>query len=251
MKQNCRKLAAFILVMTIVIASPGSVSAEMEESSKTGTGKVEGVVNTDVYQVVLPTVSEHTFDFIIDPTKMIEQTNGVRYGGKTFEKNSTLFFRRTDKEKKEDYSSVSNPITIINKSSIPIDVSMNVSMPSSLLSGIQLSEDKDFKGNSDASLYMAVVNGNHITPVGVNGVSIATTLDAAPKDAFEYIYNKERGKYAYVLKKSLDSSIFSTYSFQITGAANENGDWSEFAEASPQIRVTWKITQKNGMQEKH
>lgn len=251
MKWNCRKLAAYALTATMVLASSISVSAEMEEESKTGAGKVEGIVDTDVYQVVLPTVSDHTFDFIIDPMKMIDRTNGAKYGDKTFEKNATFFFRRTDKGKREDYSSISNPITIINKSSIPVDVSMNVSVPSSSLDGIRLSEDKEFKGNSDASLYIAVMNGDKITPVGVNGLSIDTTLGAVPKDAYEYNYNKERGKYTYALKKNLDSSIFSACSFQIAGAANENGDWSEFAEASPQIRIVWKITEKKEIQEEH
>lgn len=244
MKWNCRKLTAFTLIMAMVIASPMSVSAEMEEGSKTGSGRVEGVVNTDVYQVVLPTVSDHTFDFIIDPQELISQTDGAGYGGKTFEEGATLFFRRTDKVAKEDYSSISNPITITNRGSAPIDVSLNVRLSSSSLGGIRMTDDKEFKGDTSASLYIAVVDGENIMPVGTKGVSIYTTLGAAPKDAFEYGYNKEKGRYTYTLKKNVDSSVFSTRSFRITGAANRNGDWSRFTEASPEMRISWKITEK-------
>lgn len=244
MKWNCRKLTALALVMTMVMASPMSVSAEMEEGSKTGSGRVEGIVNTDVYQVVLPTVSNQTFNFIIDPLELINQTDGAGYGGKTFEADSTLFFRRTDSGAKEDYSSASNPITITNRGSAPIEVSLNVSMISSSLGGIRMTDDREFKGDTGASLYMAVADGDHIMPVGTRGVSVKTTLDAAPKEAFEYGYNKEKGRYTYALKKNMDSGVFSTRSFQITGAANKNGDWSDFTEASPEIKISWKITEK-------
>lgn len=244
MKWNCRKFVAFTLATAIVMASPMSVSAEMEEGSKTGSGRVEGNVNTDVYQVVLPTVSDHTFNFIIDPQQLINQTDGAGYGGKTFETDTTLFFRRTDKEANEDYSSTSNPITITNRGSVPIDISLNVKMSSSSLGGIRMTDDREFQGDTTASLYLAVVDGENILPVDTNGVSINTTLEAAPEDAFEYGYNKEKGRYTYTLKKSVDKSVLSTRSFRITGASNKNGDWSKFTEASPEIKISWKITEK-------
>lgn len=242
MKWNVRKLTAFALVMAI--ASPISVSAGMDEGNEIGTGKVEGIVDKDVYQVVLPTVSSHTFDFIIDPEELINQTGGAGYKGKTFEADATLFFRRTDNGAREDYSNTSNPITIINKGSTPIDVSLEVRMLPSSLGGIRMTKDRDFKGDTSTSLYLAVVDGNNVMPVGTDGVSIDTTLEAAPKDAFEYGYDKERGKYTYTLKKNLDNNIFAARSFQITGAANENGSWSEFTKVSPKMTVSWKIMEK-------
>lgn len=251
MRWNCRKLTAFTLAMAMVMISPMSVSAEMEEGSDVGIGKVEGNVNTDVYQVVLPTVSKHTFDFIIDPLGLINQTDGAGYGGKTFEKDSTLFFRRTDRGKKEDYSSTSNPIMITNRGSIPIDVSLNVRMSASSLGGIRMTKDEEFVGDTSASLYMAVVDGEEIMPIGIDGVSLYTTLDAAPEEAFEYGYDKEKGRYTYELKKNVDDSVFSTHEFQITGAANGKGDWSQFVEMSPKISISWKITRKEGLAERN
>ena len=197
MKRNCRMLAAFILAAAMITASDISVHAEIEEGSGTGIGKVEGIVETDVYQVVLPTVSNHTFNFIIDPLELINQTEGAGYNGKTFEKGSTLFFHRTGKGKKEDYSSVSNPITITNRGSVPIDVSLNVRIPSSSLDGIKMTSDGGFKNDTSASLYMAVLDGENVIPIGTDGMSINKTLDAVPEEAFEYGYNKEKGKYTY------------------------------------------------------
>lgn len=244
MKRTCRSFAAFTLTLAMVLTPLMSVSAETEEGGGTGTGRVEGCVETDVYQVILPTVSSHTFDFIIDPLGLISQTNGAGYNGKTFEKESTLFFRRTDKEKKTDYSSISNPITITNRGSIPIDVSLRVRMDPSSLAGIRMTADREFAGDNSASLYMAVLDGEKTMPVGMDGVDITATLDAAPEAAFEYGYDKERGRYTYELKKNLNVTELPARSFQITGEANGKGNWSQYTEAVPKIKIAWEITRK-------
>lgn len=245
MKLDCRKsFTAFSLAaaMTLVLAIP--TFAEIEEGSDIGIGKVEGSVPTDVYQVVLPTVGSHTFDFILDPLELIEQTDGARYGGKTFEKSSTLFFRRMDGRAKEDYSSTSDPITITNKGSIPVDVSLNVRMLPSSLGGIQMTNDREFTGDKSASMYMALLDGENIMPIGKEGVDINTTLAAAPEGTFEYGYDKMKGKYTYKLKKDLSGIVFDTRSFQITGAVNKKGKWYQFEDVSPKITISWKITQE-------
>lgn len=244
MRWNCRKITAFALVTAIVIASAMSVSAEMETGSEMGIGRVEGTVNTDVYQVVLPTVGSHTFDFIMDPLELINQTDGAAYGGKTFEKDATLFFRNTDKGAKEDYSSISSPIIVKNRGSIPVEVSLNVSVDAASLGGIRMTSDRNFKGDTSASLYMAVVDGEEILPLGSDGVSITATLDPVPKQLFEYGYNKENKKYTYTLKKELSDDVFSARAFRLTGAVNRKGNWFELAEVSPEIRISWRITEK-------
>lgn len=245
MKLDCGKFfTAFTLAAAMVMVSPVSVFAEVEEGSNTGIGKVEGSVRADVYQVVLPTADSHTFDFIIDPLELINQTDGARYGGKSFEKGSTLFFRRTDGEAKEDYSSTSNPITITNKGSVPVDVSLNVRMLPASLGGIRMTNDREFADDTGASLYMAVLDGENIMPIGIDGVKINTTLAAAPEGAFEYGFDKIKGKYTYKLKKDLNEVTFDTRSFRITGAVNRKGKWQQLEDVSPKIVISWKITQK-------
>lgn len=48
----------------------------------------------------------------MDPQRLIDKTDGAAYDGKTFEKGSTLFFKRMDSEVDEDYSSTSDAIMI-------------------------------------------------------------------------------------------------------------------------------------------
>ena len=64
------------------------------------------------------------FDFILDPQELIYKTNASAYDGQTFEEGATLFFKRSDGEVLENYSSTSDAVTITNMGSTPIDVSI-------------------------------------------------------------------------------------------------------------------------------
>lgn len=93
MKRRSRKFAAFAMAAAMAVGFPVSVSAEElgHGDEKTGIGEVEGSVKQDIYQVVLPTVTEDMFNFIIDPQGLINKTDGAAYDGKSFEEGGTLF----------------------------------------------------------------------------------------------------------------------------------------------------------------
>nr|WP_302167741.1 hypothetical protein [uncultured Schaedlerella sp.] len=212
--------------------------------NETGIGEVEGSVETDIYQVVLPTIEKSAFDFIIDPQGLINKTNGAAYDGKTFEDNSTLFFKRTDGKVKEDYSNTSDVMTIKNMGSKEIDVSLHISVTPESLGGIQLTGDREFTNDKNASLYLALVDGKNIVPIGPDGIDMDVTISAAPEEAYEYGYDSEKDQYTYQLKADHSGIEFGSYSFQLTGAANGNGDWSKLTKVKPQIQVSWKIVSK-------
>lgn len=248
MGSKFRKFTASVMAAVMVMASPMSVWAEeLGEGNETGVGEVEGSVETDIYQVVLPIVNANTFDFIIDPQRLINKTNGAAYEGKTFEENSTLFFKRTDGKVSEDYSSTSDVITITNMGSNAIDVSLNISIVPESLGGIKLTGDREFSNDKSASIYLALVDGENVVPIGPDGITMDVTVGAAPEEAYEYGYDRELGQYTYQLRENNSDIEFGSYSFQITGAANGNGDWSELTGAKPQISVAWKIVSKEEM----
>lgn len=211
------------------------------EGNQTGVGEVEGSVETDIYQVVLPTVGNSAFDFIIDPQGLINKTNGAAYDGKKFEENSTLFFKRTDGKVIEDYSSTSDEIKITNMGSNDIDVSLHISVSPESLGGIQLTGDREFRDDTSASIYLALVDGQNVVPIGSDGIDMDVKVSAAPEEAYEYGYDREHGEYTYQLRENNSGIEFGSYSFQITGAANGKGDWSKLTKAKPQISVAWKI----------
>ncbi|EOS68734.1 hypothetical protein C817_05892, partial [Dorea sp. 5-2] len=77
---------------------------------------------------------------------------------------------------------------------------------------------------------------------GKDGVTRDIIIDAAPEDAYEYGYDSERKEYTYQMKEDVSGIEFPSYSFQLTGASNGNGDWSEFTKETPKLTVSWKIT---------
>lgn len=238
-----KKCSAFVLTAVMVVGIPMSISAEEpgQGDEKTGTGEVEGTVRQDIYQVELPTATDDMFDFIIDPQGLINKTNGAAYEGKTFEEGGTLFFSRRDEEAKTDYSSMSDAITITNKSSMAIDVSVEVSISEDSLGGIKLTDDKEFTDDKDASLYLALTDGENVIPLSTDGVAMNVSVDAAPAEAYEYRYDSERELYTYGMKDDLSGVEFPQYSFRLVGASNGNGDWSELTGEVPEIRVAWRI----------
>lgn len=242
MKRKSKIIFAFLL--NIIILGNYSIlifAEELGEGDVVGKGEIEGCVQEDIYKVVLPTVAEDTFDFIIDPQGLINRTNGAAYGDKRFEENSTLFFRRKDGEVQEDYSNKSDEINIINMSSVAINIAVDISISETSLDGILLTDDREFIDDNNASLYMALVDGEDEIPILEEGISFDVTVDAAPEGAYEYSYNSEKDEYTYKLKQDNNEVEFDEYSFQLTGAANRNGDWSQLIGKVPEINVTWKI----------
>ncbi len=254
MKRNFRKCAALALSLTLAMCAPISAVAdemgqdgfaatdEAGRAGSAGIGQMAKVKKQDVYQVLLPTDVNGIFDFMIDPQKLIEETNAAAYGGKSFEKGATVFFHRMDGRSAEEYTSSSDQVTIINRSTVPVDIMVNVSISPESLGGITMTGDRTFAGDTGASLYMALTDGENTVPVGTGDSWIRTTIPAAPEEAFEYIYDQERGEYNRGLKQDLNGIQFPEYSFQLVGAANEKGDWASLGKASPLVNVTWKVT---------
>lgn len=241
MKRCFRRLMMFLSICAMLHLSISSRAEEPLQASTTGNGQIEGIVQPYVYQVVLPTYVDGCFDFIMDPQRLIEETNGAAYNGSSFEKGATVFFKRTDGRAEEDYSSSSDHMVVMNRSNVPIEVSVSVSISKESLGGISMTGDRTFAADTGASLYMALTDGENTVPVEESGACIQVTLPAAPEEAFEYVYDQESGNYAYGLKEDLSGIPFPEYSFWLTGAVNESEDWALIGKASLQISTTWKV----------
>lgn len=244
-KKSVKRYMALIIVAAMILSLSTDVSAEdLSQNSDSDINQLTAGVETDIYQVVMPTNTDGIFDFILDPQGLINETNGALHGGKNFEKDCTVFFRRSDGKVKEDYSCKSDSVTITNKSTMPVEVSLDVKIDPNSLEGIKMTEDSKFKKDKSASLYLAVVDGKEEIPVGKDGVTICKNIDAAPDGAYGYDYDVGKEEYTYGLRKNIDNITFDEYSFQITGAANKKGDWTEIGDSIPKIVVTWKVKPK-------
>ncbi len=242
--KNYKKIAAGLLAATMVVSS--SMVAFADEGSTTGAGELEGTVSTDVFNVALPVIpedgSDTTFDFILDPEGLIKATNAEKYESATFGEG-TLFFANESKDNEGNsfytYSNTSDALTITNYSSIAVDVSLSAAV--SEAEDITLTKDSTFKDDTSASIYLAITDGTNTEAITDDGASVNTKMDAAGEGAYSIEWNSEEEKYEYQLDETNDE-LFSTYSFQLTGASNSAGDWSGLADIAPSVEVVWNVT---------
>jgi hypothetical protein len=269
MKRMGKKLVAGTLCATMVLGSTMAVFAgDPDESestaanSLTGTGAVEGTVSEDVFSVELPTVAADatTFNFILDPEGLIAKSgnNGkTSYQGKTFEDNATLFFANTATGAAKNYSSTSDALTATNKGTKTANVTITATLKN--LGDIKVSDNSAFtvttgegdeaetKNSTDASIYLAIKDSATSPNVAAvdpktNVATLTGTLAGADKSKFMVKYNATDSKYEFVFDSDTNADYtFPTYSFQLTGAANSKGDWSELTDAAPTVEVTWKF----------
>lgn len=196
----------------------GKATASQPDSTEAGT---EQEAKRGIFQVIFPSDTEHVFDFIMDPQKLISQTDAAAYEGGVFEEDATLFFRRRDGGVPEDYSSSSDALVITNAGTADVDLTVTASISMDSMEGIALTGDREFTDDTGASLYLALTDGEHTAAIDEKeGASICTALKGA----------------------SAESGTVSEYRFWLTGAVNENGDWSAVESAVPKVTVTWNVT---------
>ncbi len=195
---------------------------------------------SDVFQVELPTDSGTTFNYILDPTGVIKETNAAKYEGATFAENATVFFANaaTTEGGATSYSATSDAIKAVNKSTMDVQIKVKASVAAA--SGITMSSTDTFdSADTTAGLYLALKDNdtnNADTAITTSGVELTSTI-AALDDAYETKYVD--GKYVKQLKA--DATGFEEYSFQLTGTCNPNGKWTGLTETPPEVNVVWSI----------
>lgn len=235
---NYKRILAVGLAASMVMGS--SVVAFAAEGTGTGSGSLDVVEKSDVFQVELPTDSGTTFNYILDPTGVIKETNAAKYEGATFAENATVFFANaaTTEGGATSYSATSDAIKAVNKSTMDVQIKVKASVAAA--SGITMSSTDTFdSADTTAGLYLALKDNdtnNADTAITTSGVELTSTI-AALDDAYETKYVD--GKYVKQLKA--DATGFEEYSFQLTGTCNPNGKWTGLTETPPEVNVVWSI----------
>lgn len=171
---------------------------------------------SDVISIELPVMEEagSAFDFIMDPQGLINATNAVKYGGRSFEPGATIYFENRSGE--YDFSHMSDWVNITNRGSVPVRVTIKAQMQN--VSDVIMAENEAFNDEKAKQIYLAIVDSQGNTyPLAADGtVVVQTEIDAVREDAY------------------------SCYMFRLTGACNSKGDWHTL-KVKPHIVVEWKI----------
>lgn len=236
--RNYKRILAVGLAAAMVMGS--SAVAFAAEGAGSGTGSLDIVEKSDVFDVVLPLDSGTTFNYILDPTGVIKATGAEKYSGATFADGKTVFFANaaTTEGGSVSYSDTSDAIKAENKSTM--DVTIKVSAKVAAVEGITMANSATFdSADTSASLYLALKDDNASNTdkaITTDGVEVTSTIEALD-DAYETKY--EDGK--YVKKLKTDATGFKTYSFQLTGACNPKGEWTGLTETPPAVSLVWSI----------
>lgn len=239
-----RKIAALVMAIAMLLGLSSPIYATEEEFPDVET---QTFVVNDVFSVALPVISRNStvFDFIMDPQSVIEKTGAARYEPGTHFEWNTLYFANTNEDGSlRGYSGMSDPLTITNRSSMAVDVTLEAWLD--LPEGVTLSADPFFEGETSPSIYLALTDGWNTVPITSIGALLTMTVPGAP-DAYELVYDilDDTQVYYYELTEEAMSEYydgFPTYSFALVGACNPNADWEGLEWITPSVTVMWTVT---------
>lgn len=265
-------LAASMVLGNSVTAFATAVSyndAKVSPVKGTATGKAsfEGYVNEDIFVVEVPTVAaptDNTFDFIMDPQRLIEQTSGNKYStSNTNDANrngistdsisygSLYFANRDNAGTVSQLSTSSNYLTVRNKGSRDVTIGLKATVKN--MGAVELSSNANVSDNENPSIYLAMqgadLSGNVAATQAIETVSQGASLSTRVSgcDSSYIISVNSKNEYEYVVSDP-DSVSYAGYGFRLTGACG-GGDYTDWTAvgtamktAVPKVTVTWDIT---------
>lgn len=264
-------IAALIAMTTVMssmsmmaFADEGPVVTTTNPSVKSGgtsgTGEVEGIIDTEVFDVVLPTVAENatTFNFILDPQGLLAATNGAAHSNASFASGKYLFFANAATGGGSvTYSDSSDVLTAYNLSNE--DVTLTVKGTVTNADGITFTKDAPLDDKAQIQLKIAGTSDAFFeTKDDVTTATLTETIAAVTptKDSSTdptFVVSYSGGKYSYALDSTIkDNKAYenapevSKATFKLTGAASKNDDgkaWAAIEESgtTPKVDLTWEI----------
>lgn len=216
-----------------------SISLESDVDDSESTRVVQETVEVekpDYLNMTLPVIDKRqkVFDFIVDPSQVINATDAVAYDGAKFEEGS-FFFKNSEGE--YNYSTHSDKLKVENRSSVPLEV--NITLEATGFDGVVFSQQKDFSDDT-AYVYIAIEDsdGNEI-PVDENGIAAMTCIvPAAFEPEYVPVSDEETGE-VHLEMEQIEENVVE-YLFGITGACNNNEDWAN-VQNTMTICVTWEV----------
>lgn len=230
-------MAAMVLTPASVFADDSAEGATSGEGTIYGTGDLEDYVSKEVFRISLPTVS--STDFTIDTQGLLHVASANDY---KVEKGAIYFTNAPAVSgDSSTYSSTSDPIEIINKSSFPIDVDVTVKVTPP--TGLTMVEEESALDSATApSLYLAMKEEKDESATALkSGTNEAATktLDGVAEGEDGYVMSVSGDEYSYKLSDTFDVSKAARASYTLTGACDQAADWTALKDESVATETVW------------
>jgi len=237
---NTKKILAAALAATMVFGSSISVFADdpVTSGGSDGAGKSEGHLEKKVINVDLPTIAEGAtpFSYTMDPERLISATSGAKHSGATFpaaEGDTGVYFLTAA----NTYANKSNTLTVTNKSSC--DVTLSVKVKTTASDGgkdIALAESSTVATTGDPNLYLGLKVGDETTVVSATEQTITANIAGIPGNFETKVDN---GAYAYAAKS--DATGWKTIDISMEGAVSNLPIAAD--ATAPTVNVTWSYAE--------
>lgn len=239
-----KKTAAMVLAAAMVITVAPNVNAAGQSGSVTGDSYMEGVMPTDVVDVVLPTVTNDTYKFILDPADLLSRydANSSKYT------KSSVYFTNAG----GTYTGTSDIATATNKSTCDVVLGVDVSVANVATNPVTFTDSASVATGTDRNLYIGLVPtakgtvADNATPEagalkdakakavtnGTTGTSFLLTGTTNNFDVKQTADANTTSGHAYNYVAKTTGATWTTAGFALTGACNTGADWSAFNTAS-------------------
>lgn len=239
---------ATVMAVTLTPVSVNAASGE-QSSSSTGSSVMEGVLPSDVVDVVLPTITDGTYDFVLDPANLLSQYDPNK--DTKYPTASSLYFANASGTN----SDTSDIATCVNKSSTQIVLSVEVNVTNVKANPVNFTSKDDVEADTEKNVFLGLVpttkgtvvgdgtptegtaTTDQTVAVGATGTARAFFLMDGSTDNFDVTQTDDATvasghKYDYTAKA--DAS-WSTAGFALTGACNTTAEWNDYNSVSQDI----------------
>lgn len=239
---NFKKVVALGVVSTMILGSSltSFASDATDQSITTATSYIEGSGTNEAgaaldadrhaFVVTVPTSAaiQQRVGYTIDLDGWIKETKGARYGLNTtaIDDSKGLMFVNYNNGKASGMSNVSSPITITNKGTDPVTVTVTAKWTPDATHPIttgSTTEDFSASGDNAKDIYMAMYTnkvGNLTNMPADNTETPLAVGVTSSRDQYVTTWNDTTKKYTYALKENVAASALSSINVYFTGAAN-------------------------------
>ena len=231
---NLRKLMVGTLAVTMVLGSSMTVFAEEQTGNATGTGTSVGHLDKEVLTVTLPTGTDNTFDYYVDPERVIDLAGHLTDNTAVTKNADGVYFKNKD----NTFSSSSDAVEFVGKNSVDVDVSVKAEVNATAgdKAIALVKDDAALTEATTPALLMNLTVGTETKAITSEGATAKAEIKGVP-DNFEV--KVEGGAYKYTAKADADASSWKKTTVQLSGKTNQKDVTSDMT--APQIKLTWTI----------
>ena len=240
---SCLTAAMIMGLGATTYADPALTSSgdQIGSGAQVSSGASEGYVAKNIANVILPTTTNNTFAFTVDPQRLVSATLDSQ--DKTLEGTAAadgVYFMTSG----ATYNSTSNAVYFVNKSTYDVKLTVKAKATLATSNPISLSSDASasalVSGGTEPLLYLGLKVGSTEKAIMTDAMSSgAEKVIAANEDGYEVKFDSSATpKYTY---DEVEDASWNAVAIQLTGKVGDVSDEIEAVEknAPQSVEVTW------------